>query len=216
MTIRSIPAWAGNPDTRMMGMDVCPVYPRVGGEPRQICGPAGISQGLSPRGRGTRGVHLRPLQKPGSIPAWAGNPPYAKRVASPHPVYPRVGGEPSGVPLKSQLGHGLSPRGRGTLLKGALASTVDRSIPAWAGNPVVNSHAAQCSGSIPAWAGNPSRLLPIMSLRTVYPRVGGEPLRAKDGLKVARGLSPRGRGTRLPGVFRSYYVRSIPAWAGNP
>ena len=70
----SIPAWAGEPHFDE-GQEVRDkVYPRVGGgTPTPIC-PSLITGGLSPRGRGNPSPVLHPLDGPGSIPAWAGEP----------------------------------------------------------------------------------------------------------------------------------------------
>ena len=53
-------------------------------------------------------------------------------------------------------------------------------------------------------------------LVTVYPRVGGET--RPSGLSVASlaGLSPRGRGNRVPQAGEVAAAGSIPAWAGKP
>ena len=91
---------------------------------------------------------------------------------------------------------GLSPRGRGNLLDGFLASPFNRSIPAWAGEPPRQS---QCR-----------------SEGRVYPRVGGGTACQDFAYAMNSGLSPRGRGNHFgvaPGVAPS---RSIPAWAGEP
>ena len=74
-------------------------------------------KGLSPRGRGkpSAGGLGRPFWR--SIPAWAGETVAGFETASPPGVYPRVGG---GNPYKKPEGgtaRGLSPRGRGKLLR---------------------------------------------------------------------------------------------------
>ena len=132
---RSIPAWAGNPWAPCPGLASAGVYPRVGGEPPAWpCGPQ-RGWGLSPRGRGTRMVL-------GTVPCMFG-------------VYPRVGGEPGPEGWNCNLSSGLSPRGRGTLAGAVWKQPRQRSIPAWAGNPLAYQKA---HGKAP-----------------VYPRVGGEP-----------------------------------------
>ena len=111
-------------------------------------------------------------------------------------VYPRVGGEPAQPLEQAHLAAGLSPRGRGTLADNDVLRGIQRSIPAWAGNPL-------------DWR-------PHYHLEEVYPRVGGEPLRAISQGEVRLGLSPRGRGTRTSAHVLRYIDGSIPAWAGNP
>ena len=111
-------------------------------------------------------------------------------------VYPRVGGETHCL-LLSRLGpSGLSPRGRGN------------QPPAWVGGLT--------GGSIPAWAGKPPALLCGGWLIWVYPRVGGETYEDHPDMIRFSGLSPRGRGNRLPWYPELPLLRSIPAWAGKP
>ena len=71
-----------------------------------------------------------------------------------------------------------------------------RSIPAWAGQPVDGpEHGHHC------W---------------VYPRVGGAtPVVNRREPRIA-GLSPRGRGNRSRNLPRYTNYGSIPAWAGQP
>ena len=72
---RSIPAWAGQPPLASVRWKQSTVYPRVGGATWANRQHADYSDGLSPRGRGNRrGRSVRRLH-PGSIPAWAGQPP---------------------------------------------------------------------------------------------------------------------------------------------
>ena len=191
----SIPAWAGNPCPRRRRRWGPAVYPRVGGEPAQSASAGVILCGLSPRGRGTLGAVILEKGRGGSIPAWAGNPLGCCPAKLARRVYPRVGGEPLAGVSSSSSPKGLSPRGRGTLGRGVVVVVAQGSIPAWAGNPTVVTPTSRAwAGSIPAWAGNPPRT---------------------PTSERGRGLSPRGRGTRvtlvaIPGA------RSIPAWAGNP
>ena len=113
----------------------------------------------------------------GSIPAWAGE---------------TLNCPGDGVTAMS----GLSPRGRGNLLRSPSRWAAFRSIPAWAGKPPSHHR--------------PSRM------REVYPRVGGETARPLRRSPPHTGLSPRGRGN--PDRSRSRYASrgSIPAWAGKP
>ena len=70
--------------------------------------------------------------------------------------------------------------------------------------------------SIPAWAGEPEPSSPRITAFTVYPRVGGGTLRGGWSPAPGRGLSPRGRGNPNPFPVLRRQVRSIPAWAGEP
>ena len=107
-----------------------------------------------------------------------------------------MGGEPKDNDGNLAQNQGLSPRGRGTR---------------WERTREVVS-----SGSIPAWAGNPEWRRKCTREGAVYPRVGGEPILRRAERRGRKGLSPRGRGTRLLQPVGGAQGRSIPAWAGNP
>ena len=87
----------------------------MGGGTEAVIPRAGLFEGLSPRGRGNRGLIVAGADITGSIPAWAGEPHRAIAPGVPVGVYPRVGGDP-----------GLDPKPEPCV----------RSIPAWAGEPV--------------------------------------------------------------------------------
>ena len=111
------------------------------------------------------------------------------------PVHPRVGGEHTGEVYYTIRLDGSSPRGRGTLLLGTSRLRLGRFIPAWAGNT----------------GGDQFDEL----IHAVHPRVGGEHWRRGDCAGLARGSSPRGRGTRQILPCLGFIQRFIPAWAGN-
>ena len=152
---RSIPAWAGEPSRPRVSCGNNRVYPRVGGgtdtKDRADQFHNGLSRvgggtwkdkasdillmGLSPRGRGNLPWALVQLARHGSIPAWAGEPRFSHAQHKRERVYPRVGGGTSrGFGGTSQT-HGLSPRGRGNRQHRAHHQLLQRSIPAWAGEP---------------------------------------------------------------------------------
>ena len=84
------------------------------------------------------------------------------------------------------------------------------------GNPGAWRLAAFHDRSIPAYAGEPLHTGKVMPLKKVYPRVcGGTGRKVSIGTR-AEGLSPRMRGNRrmIPARFR--ITRSIPAYAGEP
>ena len=215
---RSIPAWAGEPGTRLLVATQEEVYPRVGGGTRTngTGGPAGV--GLSPRGRG--------------------EPSKCRCLPCVLPVYPRVGGGTVVQTTYPNTHGGLSPRGRGNRRPGARTERYIRSIPAWAGEPpMTHSHnpemrvyprvgggttadtedAESIQGlsprgrgnpdctpvnlvperSIPAWAGEPCPKCATAVAKEVYPRVGGGTSLAMGRGWLTRGLSPRGRGNRI-------------------
>ena len=111
-------------------------------------------------------------------------------------VYPRVGGGTLTVPAMPTGFAGLSPRGRGNHLAKLYPLGVVRSIPAWAGEPVVT--------------------VPVRNIAEVYPRVGGGTDLTGESYKEDAGLSPRGRGNRVLRRHEKVRYGSIPAWAGEP
>ena len=136
------------------------------------------------------------MAEPGSIPAWAGEPPHPAGNHEEALVYPRVGG---GTPCGSRgawICRGLSPRGRG--------------------NRLIHIGRGHRVGSIPAWAGEPAGMPGLPLLRRVYPRVGGGTRSPCRPRRRRRGLSPRGRGNLVWGVAEGGQLGSIPAWAGEP
>ena len=91
-TLRSIPAWAGEPPINILTRILDRVYPRVGGgtdDWRRWCE---TWEGLSPRGRGNLGLFRRRRRSRRSIPAWAGEPSIDLVLTPWYQVYPRVGG----------------------------------------------------------------------------------------------------------------------------
>ena len=72
--VRSIPAWAGEPDTGGRWNPREQVYPRVGGGTRRSLTLDSLPEGLSPRGRGNLGQGFPGVFQVRSIPAWAGEP----------------------------------------------------------------------------------------------------------------------------------------------
>ena len=105
--------------------------------------------------RGNRGVGDGARHGSGSIPAYAGEPAVGRSPPSDHAVYPRV----CGGTLRWVWSHyrtwGLSPRMRGNLAALTPARPAPRSIPAYAGEPMLNHPPRGRSRSIPAYAGEP-------------------------------------------------------------
>ena len=132
---RSIPACAGEPFTASGQVILMPVYPRVCGGTRGIAGASPTHPGLSPRVRGNP-VRRNPWATgTGSIPACAGEPTRRLSQTPKGGVYPRVCGGTHMVKPSSPNSDGLSPRVRGNLIGGGLATIVAGSIPACAGEP---------------------------------------------------------------------------------
>ena len=98
--------------------------------------PTALSAGLSPRGRGNLFPNGARVGLRRSIPAWAGEPLYlCSQAMAVSRVYPRVGGGTSLQPDTEYEVQGLSPRGRGNLVRSIHRHCYHRSIPAWAGEP---------------------------------------------------------------------------------
>ena len=171
----SIPAWAGEPPALLdVGVRRW-VDPRVGGGAGGVLGERAATRGRSPRGRGSRDELGERRRARGSIPAWAGEPPQTEATLPGIAVDPRVGGGASSSLPSRCSGTGRSPRGRGSRRPVPCRHHRARSIPAWAGEPLVTGMAKPCSG--------------------VDPRVGGG-AGTNDFLRIAmRGRSPRGRGS---------------------
>ena len=168
----------------------------MGGGARLIRQRALRLRGLSPRGRGSRDLHLRRHGPMRSIPAWAGEPYYGLCPWRLFGVYPRVGGGAPPVFGVRRITGGLSPRGRGSQTHKPLQGRGPGSIPAWAGEPL-RIGANACS----AW---------------VYPRVGGGAATHPYCPDYEGGLSPRGRGSPETSALELSAFGSIPAWAGEP
>ena len=132
----------------------------------------------------------------GSIPAYAGEP-AATWIADACPeVYPRVCGGTGAVAAAGDVDDGLSPRMRGNHVRANQAGIIERSIPAYAGEPLPRE---------PGW-GRPK----------VYPRVcGGTASNLAAGTPY-EGLSPRMRGNHQRARQSGGGIGSIPAYAGEP
>ena len=174
---RSIPAWAGEPQTNPMKATLRAVYPRVGGGTEVYYIAALGLEGLSPRGRGNRRWWPAETACRRSIPAWAGEPDPGRFTATLQEVYPRVGGGTKSLAHHVTTLPGLSPRGRG--------------------NQFGDLWAAKTRRSIPAWAGEPAFAIMMASWFRVYPRVGGGTVAVLSVRARTWGLSPRGRGNPI-------------------
>ena len=195
VSIRFIPAWAGNAHSVGQLASVGAVHPRVGGERNRVQSGPRCCSGSSPRGRGT---HRNGANQTGNvrfIPAWAGNASSAQPVACARAVHPRVGGERYSQGYEERPPTGSSPRGRGTLSAEGGCLPLHRFIP--------------------AWAGNARRRRSIGCRASVHPRVGGERGVMNSSTRAWIGSSPRGRGTPAPAHRMVQPIRFIPAWAGN-
>ena len=146
--------------------------------------------------RGNPDVGIFAVAVSGSIPASAGEPVIAARLATENEVYPRECGGTEALDGYGGGLLGLSPRVRGNPLCAVVNTTV--------------------AGSIPASAGEPSGRNGPRKPQRVYPRECGGTANLITLDILPKGLSPRVRGNLLYTAFRAKAVRSIPASAGEP
>ena len=192
---RIIPARAGNACRAAGGRTSGPDHPRAGGERTDTDDDGIMTDGSSPRGRGTPSCWHRDLAAHRIIPARAGNARPARGGWPWSPDHPRAGGERLAGTERIRSPVGSSPRGRGTLDPRAAGGLGHRIIPARAGN---------------AWRGRRGSGLP-----SDHPRAGGERRSQPHAIDAPLGSSPRGRGTRRRRRHRAAGRRIIPARAGN-
>ena len=190
-----IPAYAGNTPQAETSSARSRDHPRVCGEHCRGVPADLLGRGSSPRMRGTRIVSVSRPDKPGIIPAYAGNTVRLMRDRPNGRDHPRVCGEhrlPHRHPGPSR---GSSPRMRGTHLQ-----EHEREIR---------------PGIIPAYAGNTRTTIRRPSDTRDHPRVCGEHCIVTMMESLATGSSPRMRGT--PWLIPNLRITEgiIPAYAGN-
>ncbi len=131
----SIPAGAGEPSRGRPRVPCAGVYPRRRGGTSAMKSLRSSGQGLSPQARGNH-RHNRPgLNRRGSIPAGAGEPSGAVRLAEVQGVYPRRRGGTGSWIGRGRHRQGLSPQARGNHAGDVLEPGRLGSIPAGAGEP---------------------------------------------------------------------------------
>ena len=172
-----------------------PVYPRWRREHAVIRYFQFITPGLSPLARGTHTEEVKELKAQRFIPAGAGNTAPTNALHHGVSVYPRWRREHSYCSHTESAAAGLSPLAQGTPEEVPRLTSVDRFIPAGAGNTRVGKS-----------RGN----------RTpVYPRWRREHAELEPALRRLPGLSPLAQGTRRFCRGRCHVHRFIPAGAGN-
>ena len=154
-----------------------------------------LSNGSSPRVRGTPVTDHGETVEFRFIPACAGNTTCYGGRLNVSPVHPRVCGEHVSLGIDVAATDGSSPRVRGTRHIQRIHKQRLRFIPACAGNTSVYRAAAAAT--------------------TVHPRVCGEHGIARDSEVAIAGSSPRVRGTPPLYQSRTHAHRFIPACAGN-
>ena len=192
----SIPAYAGEPRRRRPHSLDERVYPRVCGGTGSLAGSEVPVLGLSPRMRGNRNDQGPFRTCYGSIPAYAGEPWHWRPRPRRWRVYPRVCGGTGGGLTDDVARHGLSPRMRGNHSGGQSSRSCLRSIPAYAGEPLLEGMEGRA--------------------RWVYPRVCGGTDTGRIYAGHGNGLSPRMRGNRTGAGKGGIGRGSIPAYAGEP
>ena len=216
VTTRFIPACAGNAFGFSVSHVQIPVHPRVCGERVQFQLMTRIAGGSSPRVRGTRRLTIPAGGRWRFIPACAGNANTSSSNPSSPAVHPRVCGERACALASAVTIFGSSPRARGTRRTKFQAETLDRFIPACAGNAftdcIIDSpefgSSPRVRGTlfriraeqrsirfIPACAGNAICRLDTPPPTTVHPRVCGERRHFVRTRADVLGSSPRVRGT---------------------
>ena len=173
-----IPAYAGNTPERTVSLVASRDHPRVCGEHTGRGDSRGVTQGSSPRMRGTPGTRYHVRHYAGIIPAYAGNTLQQTVADDLQADHPRVCGEHRWSSRRHSTHPGSSPRMRGTLFD--------------------ERFRADGGGIIPAYAGNTYNYKKIRTRRRDHPRVCGEhhfPVRMP---LAASGSSPRMRGTLGP------------------
>ena len=153
------------------------------------------TQGSSPRMRGTRRAGACGSDRPGIIPAYAGNTASRACSSGTERDHPRVCGEHPEIRLLHGARLGSSPRMRGT--------------HDWFGQHEV------FEGIIPAYAGNTTPTIARTSPEWDHPRVCGEHYVLEVARIVRPGSSPRMRGTLTVKTRKKNPDRIIPAYAGN-
>ena len=193
--IRIIPAQAGNARPRAPRRAADPDHPRASGERQKPLGADLATAGSSPRKRGTPRLLLRHVGHLRIIPAQAGNAQAESSRAPSRPDHPRASGERTITSGAPSTWVGSSPRKRGTQDFALGAVTINRIIPAQAGNASLKKYALRAVSD--------------------HPRASGERGEPSAVTRRTRGSSPRKRGTRGLLDHAREARRIIPAQAGN-
>ena len=195
LSLRFIPACAGNRIFWPQPEICTPVHPRVCGEQLDVAHLTSCQYGSSPRVRGTEKIDQDHMLRSRFIPACAGNSSseWCWRIG--RAVHPRVCGEQLTSSKIKITQSGSSPRVRGTAWNFGLGRDNHRFIPACAGNRSM----MVLQGQAPS----------------VHPRVCGEQPLSTAAEARTYGSSPRVRGTGFIYLRLSDTRRFIPACAGN-
>ena len=152
LSMRFIPAYAGNSYRVHHAQKMRSVHPRLRGE--LATDTVSVTGGSSPLTRGTQQETFGARQRPRFIPAYAGNSKLAREFFNTCSVHPRLRGELLLMLACNVLNTGSSPLTRGTQILIEFGQRIKRFIPAYAGNSCLISTG-------PLWP-------------TVHPRLRGE------------------------------------------
>ena len=193
------------------------VYPRPRGGTRAREGYPPASGGLSPPTRGNLYRRLSPVFLPRSIPAHAGEPWQIRSICHWAEVYPRPRGGTRFCVPSPFASVGLSPPTRGNRFPFLMGNPIRRSIPAHAGEPLIQAILGIIAKVYPRpRGGTPCERIPPASARRVYPRPRGGTSTENGGRLASGGLSPPTRGNLTGESARKPSPGSIPAHAGEP
>ena len=158
-SLRFIPAYAGNTADSSSINPFNPVHPRIRGEHIHQGAFGRRSAGSSPHTRGTPGATLVYSAQSRFIPAYAGNTSRTPARPDTPTVHPRIRGEHFIDQKPVVFVAGSSPHTRGTQDRRLRAVSVERFIPAYAGNTSTHD---LCD-----------------NLQPVHPRIRGEHVRIR-------------------------------------
>ena len=236
LTIRFIPASAGNACSSSRSCRATPVHPRECGERGVWRTAHRLGCGSSPRVRGTLFGKNCKIGKCRFIPASAGNANRTQRRAGMRPVHPRECGERAAIGRPPDCVFGSSPRVRGTRNRhgaqircstvhprecGERTRCIRAAITAPGSSPRVRGTLRRDVAPdfdcrfIPASAGNAHPSQAASAPETVHPRECGERRCTTTRSTRPRGSSPRVRGTLVWQHLDYLNCRFIPASAGN-
>ncbi len=193
---RPIPARAGQPERTSGRRSQQRAYPRSRGATTRLGFLGPWLMGLSPLARGNHLLQELAKDRPGPIPARAGQPHGPMMRSRPHGAYPRSRGATFRCQLSRLKIKGLSPLARGNLT-GEIGGNV-------------------ASGPIPARAGQPWAPMGACTRWWAYPRSRGATGSTSAQQQVLAGLSPLARGNHGVRAARVRQLGPIPARAGQP
>ena len=148
-----IPAGAGQPCSGSTGAEASGAYPRWRGATVPWPDDTLTRAGLSPLARGNLVQREQPAERPGPIPAGAGQPARGSRARRAAGAYPRWRGATVSTVFRAKSLMGLSPLARGNREERRHGVNEVGPIPAGAGQPGFGACPGLWSGAYPRWRG---------------------------------------------------------------